>query len=432
MKKISFIALVFLLVLQSFIGPITTSANNDTSSAQGQSFTFGEVTVDEAGKASIPWIFVAGNEETEVQYTYQSELKLDAATSGTLTGNIGSYTISVDGLITVTIAPNQLEDVAGSISVEGVETVAPVEEDSITEPTVEEPVSEPVTEESKEETVPEEEKSVEELKEGLPVEEVKEEDSKVTSLNSIDPLAIGGVITENIITSVVMKNESGEDITVVRPDQGSKVQVDFAWGLPADHGYMDGATFTFDLPDKFKITTQLSGDLSGGWGTYLVTPEGKVTFTFNDQIEDTEVTDGYFMVWREFQEDKFSGGLEQKIDFQFSGILPITVHFNSKTNEKIKKSGSANKGMNASEIEWVIDFNKGENEIKNAILNDVIPAGITLNGKITLIELETDLKGNVTETTKTEEFDTFPINLPTINNAYRVKYKTTIDEPKDV
>lgn len=246
-------------------------------------------------------------------------------------------------------------------------------------------------------------------------------------------------IPVNIITDVVMTNDKKENISVVRPDQGSKVQIDFKWELPANHPYLEGSTFTFNLPKHFILDSEKTGDL-GIYGTFIVTPEGKVTFTFSKEIEGTAVTNGTFNVWRSFDEKSFVGGTHQDIEFIYQGESDIVpVHFLSKSTSEIDKKGTPNKGKNASEVSWEVDFNKGEKSITNAIFKDELPTGLTVDmNSIEVVELIVKLDGSVEE--KTTPFignapvpnvNGFQLDFGNINNAYRVKYTTTITGTSD-
>lgn len=270
-------------------------------------------------------------------------------------------------------------------------------------------------------------------------ESVYDADADRDKANFIAAPVNAGSITENIITSVVMKDKDKNPIETVRPDQGSRVQIDFGWKLPADHGYSAGAIFTFNLPDKFKVDRILTGDLDGGFGTYEVTPEGKVNFIFNEEIEEQEELTGYFFVWREFEEREFSGGTQQEVTFQFQGdSVKIPVHFKSKSNSEIDKQGIANKGMNPGEINWVVDFNKGEKPIEKAIFKDVLPNGLAVDmDSIEVYELEVQLDGSVrlgspyTGYTVQQNGDGFELQLGDIKSAYQVKYTTDITGTTD-
>lgn len=79
---------------------------------------------------------------------------------------------------------------------------------------------------------------------------------------SLDASA-GQVITDNILTSVEIFNQKpeydpvtekliikGDRIQDIRPAVKDEVAVIYTWAFPNDsHGYGDGSTFTFHLPD---------------------------------------------------------------------------------------------------------------------------------------------------------------------------------------
>lgn len=262
--------------------------------------------------------------------------------------------------------------------------------------------------------------------------------SKVKVASAKIMAAAGQVIEENILTDVVVKDGAGNKIEDIRVDQGSKVQIDYKWSLPAGHQYSEGATFSFKLPDKFKTDRTLTGNLVGEVGTFEVTPDGIVTFTFNDSINDgTELT-GYFNVWREFDMGKFSGGTEQPIVFPIKEEQKtILVHFKNNASE-MDKQGTPNKGMNPSEINWVVDFNKGEKPIKGATFKDKLPNGLEIDmNSIKVYKLNVNLDGSVSEgeafsgSTSNKTADGFELDFGDIDSAYRVKYTTKVTNISD-
>ncbi|TVX88100.1 SpaA isopeptide-forming pilin-related protein [Paenibacillus agilis] len=248
-----------------------------------------------------------------------------------------------------------------------------------------------------------------------------------------------GVITDNIINSVVITDENKNNITQVRPDLGAKVQIDLAWELPKNHPYGKGSTFTFQLPDKFLLDRKLEGSLDGGVGTYVVTPQGQVTFTFNELVEGQEVH-GSFFVWRQFDKNKFTGGTQQNIEFVFEAdTIIVPVHFKGKDDDGMDKQGKANKGMNASEISWEVYINTDEQKIDQAVFADKLPAGLTIDlSSINMYKAEVLLDGTIKAEstpvpgiTPQQTADGFELQLGDIHNAYRVVYKTKINGTVD-
>ncbi|WP_339179445.1 collagen binding domain-containing protein [Paenibacillus sp. FSL R5-0701] len=262
--------------------------------------------------------------------------------------------------------------------------------------------------------------------------------------SSLAVAAAGPVITDQLITSVQMYNQEpeydevtgaiitkGDPVEDTRPSIKDEVAVIFSWAFQDDtHSYGAGSTYTFDLPDKLKIESPLTGNLDGGVGEYIVNPDGQVTFTFNDQIVGSQLT-GNFYVWINYDESKMDGGLKQPIVFDFirDGDVTFNVHFANTAKDELTKSGVANKrNFNSDEINWTVDFNQGEKQITNAVLTDTLSAG-PLKGTIEIHELEVQLDGSlklgVLSDTKLE----FPIILGDIDKAYRVTYTTSIKAP---
>ncbi|MFX3648131.1 MAG: collagen binding domain-containing protein [Paenibacillus sp.] len=269
-----------------------------------------------------------------------------------------------------------------------------------------------------------------------------EEEEGDLDQSSLAMAAAGPVITEHLITSVQMYNQApqdngngtieikGEKIEDIRPRIQDEVAVVFTWGLADDnHNYSDGSTYTFNLPDKFIIGSQLKGNLDGGVGEYVVNPDGTIVFTFNELIEHAQL-EGNFYVWIKFDESKMEDGLKQQIDFSSVGQGSIDVHFANTAIDKLTKSGIANKNnFNSDEIKWTVDFNQGEKTLKNAVLTDTLPTNLELKGDIEIRELEVQLNGSVKEGPVVQTEPQFPIHLGDTDKAYRVIYTTSVKAP---
>jgi len=228
-----------------------------------------------------------------------------------------------------------------------------------------------------------------------------------------------------------------------RADIDNFYYVIYNWQLDNGHGYSDGATYTFKLPDEFDIPNSMSGDLDGEIGTYEVKTDGTVTFTFNGSIDGGQGYEGYFYVWVQFDEKEFEDdGLVQKIVLWETPQISITVHFQNEAQDGLVKSGKANNnGRNSSEIEWQIDFNQGENTIEDAVLTDKIPDGLTLiPGSVKFKELYVKLDGKVGETGNEMEESDYAVSVQPgnllqiefdqpLNKPYRFIYKTEVAAP---
>ncbi|WP_342025681.1 collagen binding domain-containing protein [Cytobacillus pseudoceanisediminis] len=271
---------------------------------------------------------------------------------------------------------------------------------------------------------------------GLNSEDASGEESKYVSGEETD--VEKQVITENILTDVVLKDGAGKNIEDIRVDQGSKVRIEYQWSIPAGHDYSGGAVFTFTLPDKFKTDRLLTGNLDGGAGTYEVSSNGAVTFIFNETIDDGTGLTGNFYVEREFDMGKFSGSTKQEVQFPIKGTEKvILVHFKNNKSE-MDKTGAANKVINPSEIKWVVDFNLGENKMNSTLFKDTLPDGLEIDmDSIEVYQLNVNLDGSViagnllNNYTPIKTADGFEIPFNEIDSAYRVKYSTKITGTAD-
>lgn len=255
---------------------------------------------------------------------------------------------------------------------------------------------------------------------------------------------VGPVITDQLITGVKIWDAKplfdetdgtirpqGNEIQNVRPSVKDTVAIVYDWSLPDDaHSYDDGSTYTFRLPDEFKVPSELTGKLIGEVGDYVVSTNGEVTFTFNGAIKGNQLS-GNFYVWLTFDESKLDGSLEQPIDFSSVGQSAIDVHFANTAVDKLKKTAKANKnGINSDEIEWTVEFNQGEKEIKDAVLHDSFQYdGLALKGDITVQPLEVRLDGTVQPKGAPTTASSFPVSLGDIHQAYRVTYTTSVTAP---
>jgi LPXTG-motif cell wall-anchored protein len=254
-------------------------------------------------------------------------------------------------------------------------------------------------------------------------------------------------IKNSILSKVVLKDKDGKIIDAnvnpeLNPTLGSDVQLEYEWALDNNHGYKAGSTFTFKLPDIFKVYSEVPptdlkfGDITVG--IFTVKKDGTVTVTFNEEIERRSDIHGKITLNTAFKE-QFEGSIEQEIIFPIKDgkVEKIPVRFKPKDGPAIDKKGLTNKVYNATEITWTVDFNKAYNKINQAVLQDPIEEGQSLQANsIKLYKLHVNFDGTVSqgEEINSSEYKISKIsgkdfqlqfNSP-INSAYRVVYKTDI------
>lgn len=267
--------------------------------------------------------------------------------------------------------------------------------------------------------------------------------------------AVGEEITENILTNLtVTVTDSNQSVTTAvygssedvlldyNWEQDAKVRLDYDWVLPNGHGYTDGATFSFTLPEQFTL---FSGDLSflldsveGPVGTFTVDAStNEAVMTFNDQIEVLENIQGSLWFEMSFDKTKFNNEVTQDIVFPIHGeeFFSFTIRFMPEINKNIKKTGEALPGpFNAKKIQWTVDVNRVSEAVYGSRMTDFIPAGLELDeNSIDVYQLEIKLDGSaelITPAVDPSQYtvgtDPFFIELGDIDTAYRIIYETNI------
>ncbi|MFP7254338.1 SpaA isopeptide-forming pilin-related protein [Terribacillus goriensis] len=253
-----------------------------------------------------------------------------------------------------------------------------------------------------------------------------------------------GEIEENIITNIVLKDKDGNIIDAnENPDNhpalGDEVTIDMDWALENGHPYGAGSTFTFSLPDYFKLYNDVDGQLQFGnetVGTYKLSMDGTVVMTFNDNITKLSNVKGTLHFWTEFKEE-IVGSVEQEIVFTIKeeAVDTIPVRFQPKPGNAIDKSGKTDRGYNAKEITWTVDFNKQLKTIENAVLKDPLADNQQLQpDSINVYKLDVQLDGTVKQgelvdpSAYTVQEEPFEISFGQLKDAYRVEFKADITD----
>ncbi len=264
------------------------------------------------------------------------------------------------------------------------------------------------------------------------------EDKITTFANGDEPKEI----TENIIDEIILKREDGSiygDGDQLDPNED--LELGLEWSLPNDPMYVGGDTFTFQLPEQLAIYSEITGDLDD-FGTFVVTTDGEVTFTFNDKINENSNVKGTFWVKTELDKQKVTSSTEE-LEFKINEDVAkkITINIKPEGGQAIHKEGQPVGGtFNTDEIEWTVLINTTKEALENAIVTDPIGDDQELDiDSIELQEIEVDLSGNeVKELGSVEGFtndsteEEINLKLGDTNKAYKLTFKTKIkDSEKD-
>ena len=265
------------------------------------------------------------------------------------------------------------------------------------------------------------------------------EPAKKLSLRESD-LFDGKEIKENIIKDLTYTVEPAGAVTI---DSTISLKVD--WSLPEKlrKSMVGGETFSFDLAPEFKIGSGFSGDFKNDEGepyaSYTVSEAGKVVITFNDNVQDMEDIQGSFNIKTTLNEKLITKEETYKIknpikDKDFTIEIPVT----SKTEEKIGKTGQANKDKNATAIDWTLMVNTAQKNLTNLTITDTLPTGLVIAKAedVKIYAVSVDINGKLTggkELVSPSEYDldikTGQIKFKdSTNKAYQIEYQTQIEE----
>ncbi|MBP2110922.1 collagen binding domain-containing protein [Paenibacillus silagei] len=248
----------------------------------------------------------------------------------------------------------------------------------------------------------------------------------------------------DIITSVSMAvyGPDGQTVTGSVYDVDSTVRLDYTWSLPNGHGYSQGDTFAFQLPEQFQLFNDIQGGLEsddGTVGTFTVSQAThQVVMTFNDYIESHANVQGTLRINTQFDKKVISGSTVQQILFPVNGgVQTVTVSFKPTVGSTITKKGISS-GFNADHIDWTVDVNKRLEPVSGAAVTDPIPAGLALDSTVTLAvyQLNVQLDGTATQGQLVDSSKytagvsggTLKLQFtdPVITGAYRIAYTTQV------
>ncbi|HDR6309355.1 TPA: collagen-binding protein, partial [Bacillus cereus] len=252
-------------------------------------------------------------------------------------------------------------------------------------------------------------------------------------------------ITENILTGVTLTDKDGKPFndTDNRPSPDSITQIDFTWEVLKSLNAKEGDYFTFQLPEYFIVHNTITEDLIDGTGTkigsFVVTPDGKVTMTFNEYIDDYPNIAGHLSIRTEFNEVKITGTTEKQIPFPIKEKdVIIELDFKPKVKQSINKKGVPDRPTNTNQINWTVEMNKTKDTLTNAVFQDNIPKGASLNeDSIKVYYLEVDINGKTTRGAEVpkEEYEltssSDKLNIAfkkETNKAYEIEYATKITD----
>lgn len=255
-----------------------------------------------------------------------------------------------------------------------------------------------------------------------------------TDISTVLPADAKNTIIDSATASFT--DASGNPVGPQSVTSSTNINLAYQWSIPdaLNDGYQlkAGDYFTFQLPDQISVAPQ-NGDL-GSYGKYNVDENGRVTFTFNQSVENHNEISGTFNYSRNIKQTTTTG--EQVISIPTKdGPYNTKFTVNPTGGNAIAKTGTVTSDKRG--VIWSVTVNTNLNELKSAQIIDTMPANTTLV-KTVVYPVTVDLKGNVTATgtalTADQDYTVDKNGTITLigqyadtRQAFKVEYTTTID-----
>ena len=221
------------------------------------------------------------------------------------------------------------------------------------------------------------------------------------------------------------------------------ISFNYDWQIPQhlldDRLIQVGDYLELSLPDSIKINP-ISGNLisstGNSYGTYEVTPNGKIRWTFNGKIEEENDISGQTLYSQELKKESNAGNTTIKVPID-GGEELVTIHVDPFEGNAISKQGFL--GTDNKSIRWEVSINTHLEKMTNATIVDPLPEGlelkkitiypqiITIDGKVTvgetpLVEGVDYLYDSQTQTVK------FVNQYAQTQESFQVVYDTTVKD----
>ena len=276
-------------------------------------------------------------------------------------------------------------------------------------------------------------------------------ESKTTESTTVKPRVAGPTNISNYFTgdeTTIIDNFENPmyltpDGTPATPPYKDDITISwyFNWSIPEDvrKQMKAGDYFEFQLPGNLKPNKLGSGDLvdteGNVYGTYTISEDGTVRFTFNERITSESDIHGDFSLDTHLNDSDGRGPGDWVIDIPTQEDLPpVVIPIVPDTEQQIDKQGHFDRTPNPSAITWTVDINQAMKDQTNPTVTETWPTGNTFKS-VKVYELVMNLDGTIKEVGRELSPDEYTVDKNgnvTIkgdtNKAYRLEYQTTIDE----
>ena len=215
-----------------------------------------------------------------------------------------------------------------------------------------------------------------------------------TDISTVLPDSANHSIIDNADVSFTDQNNQPSNSNQITPD--TNISLHYDWSIPNklknNYQLKSGDYYTFQLPKNITYSAR-TGQL-GDYGTYSITTDGKVTFTFNSNVENHDTISGEFTYTQKIDSKTTAGS--QTIDIPTTdGVKTTSIIVNPTGGNDIAKTGTVSKDNK--QITWDVLVNTDTNALKDAQIKDPMPKGTTLD-KTVVYPVSVNLKGAVIST----------------------------------
>ena len=261
---------------------------------------------------------------------------------------------------------------------------------------------------------------------------------------------------EDVVEEIEFNDRSNKNITIIgkpsatiksinklgipdRTTNASKITWTVDITNPSDEA-ITNAKFKDKLPEGLELepvsikvkdlNIKLNGDLSEGSVVTVASPaiDGQ---NFELDLPTIAPYKGYRIEYTTIITDRSKTQFTNDAAFEHGGnSLLADATVNIERSSSIEKNGEYkgyNKDKKYDEIDWWIDVNKSGGSIDAAIIEDTLPVELTLvEGSIDIFKL-TQSGNDWTESDSDKTASGFPVDLGSIDDAHRIRFKTSID-----
>lgn len=241
--------------------------------------------------------------------------------------------------------------------------------------------------------------------------------------------------------SLSFTDASGNPVPEDKITADTKLTFKYEWSIPNElkDGYQlkDGDYFEFNLPQNISYSP--GSNTLGGYGDFQIFADGKVRFTFRNVNAGDDIKGNFTYNQASIQVDKPGSTI---IDIPTKdGKDTHEIVIKPKGGNDISKSGRFDAAQNPSKIFWDVVVNTSGNLLKNAVISDPMPEGLTYDS-VAIYLLTVDLNGKVTGTSKNPlipgtDYDVDAQGTVTLKGqyantyqAFKATYTSTINQDK--